>query len=364
MPEVKKGDTVLAIGTRKGLFFASSRDRRKWRLSEPHFAGIAVPHAILDPRDGRTVYASVDSNHWGPTIQRTTTFGARWLKDGTQPAYPKDSGLAVKRAWHVEPGVEEGEVWAGVEPAGLFHSMDKGKTWEGVEGMNAMEGRAEWMPGGGGLCMHTILPHPTDAKRITVAASSVGIFDSRDGGATWKLMNGAIKNPFSKGGHTEEHETGTCPHKLVRDPRDPGTLLMQNHWGQYRREEGDAKWTSIGKGLPSTFGFPLAVARDGRVFAAPLRGDFDRTMIDGAMAVWRSKPGGKGWERLSKGLSQKDAYLTVLREGLAVDPHDDVGVYVGTTGGQLYASRNAGDSWAEVASTLPPILSVEAGIAK
>jgi hypothetical protein len=360
---VGKGETVVTVGTRKGLFLFHSRDRRRWRLEGPFFEGVPVHHALLDPRDGRTVWAGVTSDHWGPSVQRSRDFGARWLKPKEGPRYPAGSGLSVDRVWSLAPGAD-GCMWAGVEPAGLFRSDDGGDTWQGVEGLNAWPGRGSWMPGGGGLCMHTLLPHPKDARRMVVAASAVGIFATEDGGATWELRNGGILNAMSPAGSTQEDEPGTCPHKLVRDPAEPGTLYMQNHWGVYRRREGASKWTAIHKGLPSRFGFPMAAhPRDaGSVYTVPLVGDFNRVTHDGAMAVHRTRDGGKTWERLSKGLPQKGAWSTVLREGLATDGKDPAGVYVGTTTGELYASRDEGDSWTALAEHLPPILSVTAGI--
>lgn len=358
---VKKGETVLALGTKKGLFLAHSRDRKRWRVRGPWFEGTSVHHAALDPRDGRTVWAGVTSDHWGPSVQRTRTWGSRWLRAKAEPAFPEGSDLAVKRVWHVAPGID-GDVYAGVEPAGLFRSRDGGRTWEGVEGFNSFPGRAEWFPGGGGLCLHTILPHPTDARRMTVAASAVGIFETRDEGVTWHLRNGGIRADHLPEKATAEAMPGTCPHKLVRDPRTPGTLLMQNHWGVYRRKEADDKWTDIGRGLPSRFGFPMAALPDGSgFFTIPLAGDFNRVTPEGAMAVWRLDAGARSWKPQRKGLPQAAAFATVLREGLATDGRDPGGVYFGTTGGEVWASRDEGRSWASIAARLPPVLSVDAG---
>ena len=361
---VAKGETVVSVGTRKGLFLIHSRDRRRWKVEGPFFEGVDVHHAILDPRDGRTLWAAVTSGHWGPSVQRSRDFGARWLKPKEGPRYPAGSSLSVERVWHVAPGLD-GVTWAGAEPAGLFRTDDGGETWQGVEGFNAQPGRESWMPGGGGLCLHTILPHPKDARRMMVAASAVGVLGTRDGGETWTVHNGGVRADFMPEGKTAEGQVGSCPHKLARDAADPDVVYMQNHCGVYRRREGSKQWTAIHGKLPSRFGFPMAAHphAGGTVYTVPLVADMNRVTPGGAMAVHRTRDAGRTWERLSKGLPQRNAFHTVLREGLAVDGKDPVGVYVGTTTGQLYASRDEGISWTAIAEHLPPILSVSAGIA-
>jgi hypothetical protein len=354
--------TTVVVGTKKGVFVLQSQDRRRWRTSGPHYAGLSVPHAAVDPRDGG-LWASIESFHWGPTVAHSTNGGKAWKKhDG--PKYAKGTGLSVTRIWNLTPGLENGELWAGVEPAGLFRSADNGTTWESVEGLNAWPGREKWMPGGGGLCLHTILPYPEDAKRMIVGASAVGTFGSGDEGKTWKLMNGGVKSPFVEPGPMKEAQAASCVHKMVRDAKDPDVLYMQNHWGVYRRRRGDHAWTDISKGLPSRFGFPMAAHPhdEGTVYTVPLEADTNRVAPKGAFAVYRTRDGGKRWQRLSKGLPQQGAWHTVLREGLATDGHDPAGVYVGTTTGQLYASRDEGASWSRVAENLPPVLSVSAGV--
>lgn len=354
-----KPRTVIAVGTRKGLFLLESSDRRTWRTHGPSFAGLEVHHAFLDPRDGRTVWAAVTSHHWGPTLQRSTDLGRSW-KRNAGPRFAKDSGLSVDRVWHIAAGAGDGELWAGVEPAALFRTPDGGKTWDTLDGLNRWPGREKWVPGGGGLCLHTIAPYPGDPKRMIVGASAVGVFGSGDGGKSWRLMNGGVSSGLVTGGTTGESETGSCVHKVVRDGRDPDVLYMQNHWGVYRRRRGDDAWTDISRGLPSRFGFPMAAHPHdaGAVYTVPLEADTNRVAPGGAFAVYRTRDGGKNWRRLSKGLPQKGAWHTVLREGLATDHQDPAGVYVGTTTGELYASRNEGDAWTAIATTLPPIMSV------
>lgn len=358
---IKKGDTIVLAGTRKGLFVAASKDRRKWRVAPWGFEGTEVHHAMLGP-DARTVWAGVTSGHWGPSVQRRDARKGKWAATGAIK-FPEKGGLSVERVWHVAAGAD-GALYAGVEPAGLFRSEDDGATWASVSGFNDRPERASWMPGGGGLCLHTVLPHPTDARRMVVAASAVGIFGTTDGGASWRVMNGGIRADHLPEGKTAEDQLGTCPHKLVRDPAEPDTLYMQNHWGVYRRRDGDAEWTPIQTGLPGRFGFPMAAhARaKGTVFTFPLTGDFNRVAFDGKPAVYKTTDGGKRWSARRKGLPE-DAWWTVLREGLAVDASDPLGVYFGTTTGQLYGSRDEGESWKPIADGLPPILSVRAGIA-
>lgn len=360
MAKSKKAAT-LAIGTRKGLFVLDSRDRRRWRTRGPYFPGLPVYHAFTDPRGNHPVWAAVTSEHWGPTVHRSTDDGAHWTRRAG-PRYAKDSGLSVDRIWHVAPGLDADALWAGVEPAGLFHSADAGATWEPVEALNGWPGREKWIPGGGGLCLHTIVPYPRDRKRMIVGASAVGVFGSGTGGRSWRLMNGGVNSGLLPKGATEEGEPGSCVHKVVRDARDPDVLYMQNHWGVYRRRRGDEAWTDIARGLPSRFGFAMAAhPHDAQtVYTVPLEADTNRVAPGGAFAVHRTRDGGKRWQRLSRGLPQKGAWFTVLREGLATDGGDPAGVYVGTTTGHVYASRDEGESWTLLAGKLPPVLSVNA----
>lgn len=359
---VKIGDTVVLAGTKKGLFVLHSRDRKTWKTKGPNFEGMPVMTAISD---GKAVYAGTTNEHWGPAVARSTSWGEKWTKPMGAPAYGKSSGLSVDKVWNLAID-DDGALFAGVEPAGLFVSRDGGKTFEGVEGFNAQPTRKDWTPGGGGLCLHTILPYPNDPARMVVAASAVGIFGTNDAGKSWRVMNGGIDAPWLPQKRTEESMLGTCPHKIVRDSRDPAWLYMQNHGGVYKRRRGDEKWTPIMKGLPGPFGFPMAAHPHdkGTVYTVPLTSDMNRVTLEGSMAVYRTSDGGKSWRRLSKGLPQKNAFHTILREGMATDAHDKAGVYVGTTTGELYASRDEGGSWVTLHDSLPPILSVQATIAR
>lgn len=364
MADVDAGETVVVVGTRKGLFFFHSNDRKRWRSKGPYFEGRTVKHAILDPRDGTTTWAGVTTGHWGPTVQRTMDFGESWTRGEDGPHYSRESGMSVDRIWHVEPGMED-DLWVGVEPAGLFRSDDHGETWNSVDGLNYRDDRKDWEPGAGGLCLHTILPYPGDSKRMVVGISAVGVLGTNDGGESWRVMNGDVRADYRPEKIMKEDQVGSCVHKMVRDPRDPAILYQQNHCGVYARKRGDPVWTSIEEGLPSGFGFPMAAHPHdaGTVYIVPLVGDFNRVTPNGSMAVYRTSDGGRSWSRLSEGLPQENAYLTILREAMRTDPKDPAGVYVGTKTGQLYHSRDEGESWSLLAEFLPPVLSVETGIA-
>ncbi len=363
MADVRKGETAVVVGTRKGLFIFHSRDRRSWRSRGPYFEGHTIKHAVLDPRDSRTVWAGVTTGHWGPTVQRSLDFGEEWIRGKEGPHYSKESGLSVERIWQVQPGLGE-ELWAGVEPAGLFRSDDHGETWTSIDGLNYRPDRKDWQPGAGGLCLHTILPYPGDPKRMVVGISAVGVLGTNDGGQSWRLMNGEVRADFLPEKVTREDQLGSCVHKMVRDPGDPALLYQQNHCGVYKRRRGEPSWTAIEKGLPATFGFPMAAHphNPGTVYVVPLVGDFNRVLPQASMAVYRTSDGGGEWGRLSKGLPQKGAYFTILRDAMRTDQNDPAGVYVGTKTGQLYHSRDDGESWQTMSDLLPPVLSVDAGI--
>lgn len=372
MADVKKGETLVLAGTRKGLFLFHSRDRKKWKARGPYHEGYDIRHAVLDPSDGKTVYAGVTSFHWGTKVVRSSDFGGRWKRGKDSPRYPKASGLSVDCIWQVKTD-EEGTLYAGVEPAGLFKSTDKGESWKSVDGLNARPERKDWQGGNGGLCLHSILPYPGNVDKMVIGISSVGIFGTKDGGESWKVMNGGIHGVFAPDKVMKDGEIGTCPHKLVRDGTDPRVLYQQNHAGVYTRTEGDDAWTGTENGLPRTrvekgrrwtFGFPVMShpTKRGWAYLVPLESDYNRVPIGASFAVWRTKNGGKKWQRLSKGLPSKDAFFTVLRDGARSDTNDPAGLYVGTTTGQLYFSRDDGDSWGMLAEHLPPILSVEAGV--
>jgi hypothetical protein len=372
MADIKKGDTVVLAGTKKGLFIFHSKDRKSWKTRGPFHEGTPVQHAILDPRDHKSVIAGVSSFVWGTKVVRSKNFGERWTRGKDSPHYSKESGLSVDKIWSLAAGTD-GDLYAGVEPAGLFRSSDNGDSWESVEGLNARPERKDWQAGGGGLCLHTILPYPEDPNKMVVAISSVGIMGTKNAGKSWKVLNGGIHGVFEPNKVMKDGEIGSCPHKLARAAGDPRVLYQQNHAGVYRRTEGDDEWKSAEAGLPRrkiekgrrwTFGFPVvAHPHDkGTAFLAPLESDANRVAIDGALNVYRTTNGAKKWERFGTGLPKSGAYLTVLRDGFRSDTNDPAGLYLGTTNGQIFFSRNEGSNWVQLADMLPSVLSIEAGV--
>ncbi len=356
MAAIPKDSTVVSVGTEKGLFVFHSKDRRRWKLAGRFFDGMPVHSARYDPGNG-VAYAAVNSGHWGPLIHRSTNLTS-WTKGKHGPAYAKKTGWSVKRIWQVEAGgpAQPGVVYAGVEPAGLFRSEDDGDSWRLVEGLTSHPTRPKWQPGGGGLCLHTILPHPRDGRRMIVAISSVGVLATEDGGDAWRPVSTGMRAAWFP---NQTPEIGYCPHKLARDPEDPDVLYQQHHGGVFRFDPRRGRWVDVSRGLPSKFGFALAAGGDGgRAYVVPLKGDFDRTTM-GEMAVYRTKDGGRAWQRLTAGLP-RPAHLTVLREGAAVDGEDPLGVYVATENGQLFYSRDGGDHWGAIAEHLPLTMSVTA----
>jgi hypothetical protein len=360
MTKPKKGETVLLVGTGKGAFLFHSPTRRRWDVHGPFFEGLPVYHAIWDGAHGRRIFAAVNSTHWGPTIQRSTSFGVRWARGEKPPRFPKASGLAVQNVWHLAVGTEPGVLWAGVEPAGLFRSTDDGTTFRPIRGLNGHPTRDQWQPGGGGLVLHSILPHPKDEDRLHVAVSAAGTFATEDGGATWTPENAGVRADFLP---TRYPEVGQCVHREVRDGLRPDRTFQQNHCGVYRRDPGKGRWRDISRGLPSRFGFPMAAhpRRENTVYVVPLKGDFARVPPEDGFGVWRTEDGGRTWRKGSRGLP-KTAYVTVLRDALAADAADPTGVYVGTKTGQIFASRDEGRTWTAMADYLPPVLSLETGV--
>jgi len=363
---IKKGSVVVAVGTKKGGFLFHSSDRRKWSVAGPFMEGGSVYHMMLDPRDGRTVYASapMGSEPWGPAIYRGRA-GEEPKATRAAPKFKEGSDLSVSRVWHVEPGPSKAPdtIYAGVEPAALFRSDDRGDTWHDLDALNYHPTRKEWQPGGGGLCLHSVLVDPRNARHLIVGISAVGAFETRDGGRSWTTENRGVRAGFLPNMYPE---WGQCVHKLAWDASGDGSLFQQNHCGTYHRGPDGGAWTEVTKGLPSDFGFPIAAHRRQKhtAFVAPLVGAGNRVFPKGQMAVWKTTNSGKAWRRSTKGLPGPGAYLGVLREGMAVDAADPIGVYVGTNTGQLFASRDEGESWKMISDFLPPIFSVSAGMAQ
>jgi photosystem II stability/assembly factor-like uncharacterized protein len=347
---------LLLVGTRKGAFILESGpDRRTWSVRGPSCEGWPINDISRDPASG-TLYAGGSSPWYGPTVFRSDDLGVTWQQSSEGLTYG-DDGPPVKIVWNVTAAHRS--VWAGVDPAGLFRSDDGGRTWAHVRGLTDHPTRPTWQPGNGGLILHTIVPHPTDPGRMWVGISAVGTFETRDAGATWETRNAGVRADFLP---DPNPVTGQCVHKIAMAAGEPEHLYQQNHCGVYRTFDGGRRWEEITAGLPSEFGFPMiAHPRDPlTAWTIPLNGaDRGRYMADGKAAVWRTHDGGDSWIRGDAGLPQRDAYLGVLREAMARDELDPVGVYFGTSTGQLYGSADGGASWSPIITTLPPIWSVE-----
>lgn len=357
-----KGSVILLVGTRKGAFLFRSDARRKtWSLDGPHFLGLNVNHFVFDGRERPTLLAATYTDWWGCDIQRSHTWGRAWLRTRGGVRYERGSGLSVKCVWHIRPGrpAEPGVVYAGVDPAGLFRSEDGGATWSEVKSLNRHATRPKWQPGAGGLICHTILLDPSRPRRMYVAISAAGLFRTDDAGRTWQPRNRGVRADFLP---TPFPEVGQCVHKVVMAPGRPERLYQQNHCGMYRSDAAGDVWTDISRGLPSRFGFPIAVhPRDPKtLWVIPLISDQYRTTPRGCLAVYRSADAGRTWQKQTRGLPTRNAHLTVLREAMATDARDPVGVYFGTETGQLFHSADEGRTWHRLADFLPPIYSVEA----
>jgi photosystem II stability/assembly factor-like uncharacterized protein len=360
MPERQMSDRcVLLVGTPKGAFILDGDpQRRSWSLRGPLCEGWPVHDISVEPGSG-ALLAAAGSPWFGPAVWRSDDLGRTWSHSSEGLTYG-DDGPPIKTVWNVTAGPDA--IYAGVEPAGLFRSRDGARTWSHVEGLTNHPTRPEWQPGAGGLILHSIVPHPTDASRVWVGISAVGAFETRDGGATWETRNKGVRAEF----HPDRYpEFGQCVHKLVMAADGGEHLYQQNHCGVYRSLDGGRQWAEITGHLPSDFGFPMAAhPRDPlTVWTIPLNGaDRGRYVPDASVGVWRTNDGGESWTRAGDGLPQRDAYLGVLREAMAVDRLDPVGVYFGTSTGQLYGSSDEGRSWALIADRLPPIWSVEAAV--
>ncbi|MDD5466298.1 MAG: hypothetical protein PHS96_00675 [Anaerolineales bacterium] len=375
---------MVMVGTRKGGFiFTSDKERRKWSVSDLLFKGWNMMHMCMDPRDGR-LHTAVSHFVFGATTHYSDDLGQTWTQARVNPALtrPSKSGRPpgtveeafsgqpvpdtqeqVVKVWNITPGrAEEPDVlYAGIQPAALFKSTDRGETWALIESLYDHPQRGQWMPGAGGLCLHTILLDPRDAQRMYVAISSAGAYRSDDGGATWQPRNKNVLAEF----HPESYpEFGQCVHKMDMHPSRPEVLFQQNHCGVYRSDNCGDDWIDIGDGrLPSRFGFPIVVHphEPDTLYIALEESDQYRMSVDSQLAVWRSRDSGESWERLTQGLP-RNAHVVVLREAMAADTLDRAGIYAGTDTGQLFYSRDGGDNWEMLADYLPPINSVETAV--
>ena len=384
----------VLVGTKKGAFILTSDGKReKWDISGPHFAGWEMYHLKGSPSDPDRIYASQTSGWFGQIIQRSDDGGRTWFQPGTPPGETTGPGGApkgesnkfvydtsaetgkpltthqfydgtqhpweFKRVWHLEPSLADPDtVYAGVEDAALFKTTNGGKTWEEISGLRGHGTGPKWQPGAGGMCLHTIVLDPKNAGRIFIAISAAGAFRSDDGGKTWKPINKGLRSQYIP---DPEAEVGHCVHRIAQAKAKPNLLYMQKHWDVMRSLDAGETWTEVSGDLPTDFGFVIDVhAHDPEtVYVVPIKSDGEHYPLGGKLRVYRSKTGGNEWQELSKGLPEKDCYVNVLRDAMAVDSLDKCGIYFGTTGGQVYCSPDAGDTWAPVVRDLPAVYSVE-----
>ena len=361
----------VLVGTRKGAFvLTSDAKRERWDVGGPHFGGWEIYHMKGSAADPNRLYASQCSGWFGQIIQRSNDGGKTWEPVGNKFAYDGVPGThqwydgtqhpwQFKRVWHLEPSLTDPDtVYAGVEDAALFRSIDGAQTWEELPGLRGHGSGSHWQPGAGGLCLHTIVLDPSSPARIFVAISAAGAFRTDDAGKTWRPINRGLK---SEGIPDPNAEVGHCVHRIAMHRSRPGVLFMQKHWDVMRSDDAGDTWHEVSGNLPSDFGFAMDVHahEPDTLYVVPIKSDSEHYPPDGKLRVYRSRTGGNEWEALTKGLPQRDCYVNVLRDAMAVDALDSCGVYFGTTGGQVYASADAGDNWAPIVRDLPPVLSVE-----
>jgi photosystem II stability/assembly factor-like uncharacterized protein len=361
----------VLVGTRKGAFvLTSDAKRERWDVAGPHFAGWEIYHLKGSPVDPDRIYASQSSGWFGQVMQRSNDGGKTWEQTGSQFAYDGVPGThqwydgtphpwEFKRVWHLEPSLNDPDtVYAGVEDAALFKSSDGGQTWQELSGLRGHETGSQWQPGAGGMCLHTILLDPKYSGRMFVAISAAGAFRSDDAGVTWRPINRGLRSAQIP---DQDAEVGHCVHRIAMHRSRPETLFMQKHWDVMRTDNAGDSWQEVSGDLPTDFGFPIDVHphEPNTIFVVPIKSDSEHFPLDGKLRVYRSRTGGNEWEPLTKGLPQENCYVNVLRDAMSVDTLDSAGVYFGTTGGQVYASTDAGDSWAPIVRDLPSVLSVE-----
>lgn len=378
----------VLVGTRKGAFILTSDGtRQKWDVSGPHFGGWEVYHMKGSPVDPNRIYCSQSSSWFGQIIQRSSDGGKTWEQPGTKPGEPNKTPEGMpkgesnkfvyegnpgthmwydgtphpwefKRVWHLEPSLTDPDFcYAGVEDAAIFKTSDGAKTWQELPGLRSAQG-PKWQPGAGGMCLHTILLDPSNPKRIFIAISAAGAFRTDDGGQTWTPINKGLRSDFMP---NPTAEVGHCVHRIAMHPSRPDTLFMQKHWDVMRSDNAGDLWREVSGNLPTDFGFPIDVHahEPETIYVVPIKSDGEHYPPEGKLRVYRSKTGGNEWEALTKGLPQKDCFVNVLRDAMAVDKLDKCGIYFGTTGGQVYCSPDGGDNWAPIVRDLPAVVAVE-----
>ncbi len=385
----------VLVGTHKGAFVLTSDGKRtKWKVSGPYFAGWDIYHIKGSSADPNRLYASQTSDWFGQIVQRSDDGGKTWFQPGTKPGEPTttpegmpkgesnkfvydtspETGKPLtthqwydgtqnpwefKRIWHLEPSLTDPDtVYAGVEDAALFCTTDGGQTWHELAGLRGHGSGPKWSPGAGGMGLHTILLDQKNPNRMYIAISAAGVFRTNDAGKTWKPVNRGLISQYIPDPNAE---VGHCVHRIAMHQSRPDVLFMQKHWDVTRSDDAGESWHEVSGNLPTDFGFAIDVHahEPNTIYVVPIKSDSEHFPPDGKLRVYRSRTGGNEWEALTKGLPQKDCYVNILRDAMAVDSLDSCGIYFGTTGGQVYASSDGGDSWNAIVRDLPAVLSVE-----
>ena len=356
-------ETVLMVGTRKGLWIGTSDEaRERWRFTGPHFDMEEVYSCLIDTRhDPPRLYAGASSSWLGPRVRRSDDLGETW-QEGEDGGirFPEGSGTSVERVWQLVAGLEPDTIWAGTEPGAVWRSADAGRTFALEQQLWDHPQRPEWGAGFGGQAFHTILPHPQDPDSVTVAISTGGVYQTADGGGSWAPRNDGIRAEFRPEGQ-QYPEFGQCVHKVARHPSRPERLFLQNHGGVYRSDDHGGSWTYIGDGLPADFGFPVVVHphEPDTVFVFPLNGGDRRYPPEGRARVWRSRDAGESWAAVGEGLPE-ECWVGVMRDAMCADDHERPGLYVGARNGAVWASTDSGETFAPVVANLPDVMVVRA----
>ncbi len=365
--DFRPGDQIVLVGTMKGAFVFRGRGAGYRLVGGPRFPGQPVYALAYDDRGGRErLFAGTEHPHFGSVLRTSDDLGRTW-SEASEPnlKFPADTDLALKQIWQIAPGrADEPDVlYCGVNPSSLFESRDGGSSFLLVRSLHDHPHRPKWTPGGGGMCLHTILPHPSDKRTMLVAMSTGGVYRTTDGGMSWQASNTGIRAEFLPDKHPE---FGQCVHKVVHHPARPQRYFLQNHWGLYKSDDGGASWKDIANGVPSDFGFAMASHPHDpdTVYIVPLQSDEFRCTPEARLRVYRTRDAGASWKPLTKGLPQKDAWETVLRDAFTTDAADPAGIYFGTRSGKLFASGNDGGSWDCLAEGLPPVTCVRAAVVR